>query len=56
MRCEHVEELEILESVESGEWQSIADLSQEIERYQIYAQAEVNSKGDSDAEKLRGDL
>jgi predicted DNA binding CopG/RHH family protein len=34
-----VEEQEILESLENGEWQSVPNLMQEIQRYQSYAQA-----------------
>jgi predicted DNA binding CopG/RHH family protein len=33
------EEQYILNSVESGEWQSVADLQQEIERYTSYFQS-----------------
>ncbi len=36
------EELEILESVELGEWQSIADLPEAINQYQRYALAQTN--------------
>ncbi len=38
----NVEELEILESVELGEWQSITDLPEAINRYQRYALAQAN--------------
>jgi predicted DNA binding CopG/RHH family protein len=38
-----VEEQEILDSVESGEWQSVQNLRQEIQRYQRYAQAQLGS-------------
>lgn len=31
------EEMEILESYEKGEWQSVANLKEEIVRYQLYA-------------------
>jgi predicted DNA binding CopG/RHH family protein len=34
-----LEEQEILESFENGEWQSIPNVAQEIQRYQSYAQA-----------------
>ena len=37
----NVEEQEIFESVENGEWQSISDVEQEIQRYQQYAQASI---------------
>ncbi|MCX5961753.1 MAG: hypothetical protein NT070_01025 [Cyanobacteria bacterium] len=36
-------ERDILESVERGEWQSIANLQEEIERYQRHAQAYMQS-------------
>ena len=36
-------ERELLESVERGEWQSIANLQEEIERYQRHAQAYMQS-------------
>ncbi len=36
-----LEEQEIFESVENGEWQSISDVKQEIQRYQQYAQASM---------------
>jgi predicted DNA binding CopG/RHH family protein len=35
------EELDILESYEKGEWQSVANLKEEIARYQLYAQETV---------------
>lgn len=35
------EEREILESVERGEWRSVPNLEQEIQRYQSYAQAQL---------------
>ncbi|MBK8899624.1 MAG: antitoxin [Anaerolineaceae bacterium] len=31
------EEMDILESYEKGEWQSVANLKEEIARYQLYA-------------------
>jgi predicted DNA binding CopG/RHH family protein len=34
-----LEEQEILESLENGEWQSVPNILQEIQRYQSYAQA-----------------
>jgi len=34
------EEQAILQSVELGEWQSIANVTQELERYRDYAQAQ----------------
>ena len=37
------EELEILESVELGEWQSIADLPEAINQYQRYALAQTKN-------------
>jgi predicted DNA binding CopG/RHH family protein len=37
----NVEEQEIFESVENGEWQSISDVEQEIRRYKQYAQASI---------------
>ena len=37
------EEQAILESVELGEWQSLSNLSQEIDRYQHYAENQVNA-------------
>ncbi len=37
------EEKAILESVELGEWQSIQNATEEIARYQHYAQAQVNA-------------
>lgn len=36
------EEQAILESVDLGEWQSVPDVTQELERYRAYAQAQVN--------------
>jgi predicted DNA binding CopG/RHH family protein len=36
-------ERDLLESVERGEWQSIANLQEEIERYQRHAQAYMQS-------------
>ncbi len=36
------EEQAILDSVELGEWQSVPDVAQEIERYRTYAQAQAN--------------
>lgn len=35
------EEQEILESVERGEWRSVPNLEQEIERYQRYAKVQL---------------
>lgn len=35
------EEREILASVERGEWRSVPNLEQEIQRYQSYAQAQL---------------
>ncbi|MGB3613320.1 MAG: hypothetical protein WBA10_05945 [Elainellaceae cyanobacterium] len=35
------EEWAILESVELGEWQSVPNVAQEIERYQHYAQTQA---------------
>jgi predicted DNA binding CopG/RHH family protein len=37
-----VEEQALLESVELGEWQSVPDVTQELERYQNYAQSQVD--------------
>ena len=37
----NIEEQEIFESVENGEWRSISDVEQEIQRYQQYAQASM---------------
>ena len=37
------EEQNILESVERGEWQSIPNLQQEIERYRLHARAYLSS-------------
>jgi len=37
------EEQAILASVELGEWQSVPDLEQEIQRYQHYARSQVNA-------------
>lgn len=37
------EEQDILDSVERGEWQSVENLHQEIERYQRHAQAYMQS-------------
>jgi predicted DNA binding CopG/RHH family protein len=37
------EEQAILESVENGEWQSVPNLVQEVQRYQDYAQAQVSA-------------
>lgn len=42
----YAEEQAILESVELGEWQSVPDVTQAIERYQSYAQAQMNSLED----------
>jgi predicted DNA binding CopG/RHH family protein len=36
------EEQDILESVERGEWHSIPNLQQEIERYRLHARAYLN--------------
>ena len=38
----NAKELEILESVEVGEWQSITDLPEAINQYQRYALAQTN--------------
>ncbi|MGB3291712.1 MAG: hypothetical protein WBB01_01830 [Phormidesmis sp.] len=38
-----VEEQAILESVERGEWKSIPNLAQAIERYRQYAQQQINA-------------
>ena len=38
-----VEEQAIWDSVELGEWQSIPNVEQEIQRYQHYAQSQVNA-------------
>ena len=35
------EDMDILESYEKGEWQSVANLKEEIARYQLYAQETV---------------
>ncbi len=35
------EEQAILQSVELGEWQSVANVTQELERYRDYAQAQA---------------
>jgi predicted DNA binding CopG/RHH family protein len=37
------EEQDILESVERGEWHSIPNLQQEIERYRLHARAYLNA-------------
>ena len=37
------EEQAILESVENDEWQSVPNVAQEVQRYQHYAQAQVNA-------------
>jgi predicted DNA binding CopG/RHH family protein len=37
------EEQAILASVELGEWQSVPNLEQEIQRYQHYARSQVNA-------------
>jgi len=37
------EEQDILESVERGEWQSIPNLQQEIERYRLHARTHLSS-------------
>jgi len=37
------EEQDILDSVERGEWHSVRDLQQEIDRYQRHAQAYMQS-------------
>ena len=37
------EEQDILESVERGEWQSIPNLQQELERYRLHARAHLGS-------------
>ncbi len=37
----NAEEQSILESVELGEWQSVPNIAQEIERYQRYARAQA---------------
>lgn len=39
------EEADILETYESGEWQSIGRLQEEIARYQAYAQDTLVDKG-----------
>lgn len=38
-----IEEQAILESVERGEWKSVSNLAQAIERYQQYAQQQVSA-------------
>lgn len=38
----NTEELEVLSSVELGEWQSITDLPEAINRYQHYALSQTN--------------
>lgn len=37
----NIEEQEIFESVENGQWRSIANVEQEVNRYQQYAQARM---------------
>ncbi|MGV0029163.1 hypothetical protein [Phormidesmis priestleyi] len=37
------EEQDILESVERGEWHSVPNLQEEIERYRLHARAYLNS-------------
>lgn len=37
------EDQAILESVENGEWQSVPNVAQEIQRYQQYAQSQVDA-------------
>jgi predicted DNA binding CopG/RHH family protein len=37
----NAEELDLLESVENDEWQSIPNLAQELHRYQGYAQSQA---------------
>lgn len=39
----NAEEQDILETVERGEWHSVPNLQQEIERYQLHARAYLNS-------------
>ena len=39
------EEIDILESYEKGEWQSVANLKEEIARFQLYAQEAVAQMG-----------
>jgi hypothetical protein len=36
------EEQDLLASVESGEWQSISNASEAMQRYQVYAQQQLN--------------
>lgn len=38
-----IEEQAVLASVERGEWQSVLDLEQTIERYQLYAQQQIKA-------------
>ena len=37
----NTEELDLLESVENDEWQSISNLARELQRYQSYAQSQA---------------
>jgi len=38
------EEKKLLASVEKGEWESVENISQEIERYQNYARHQINQQ------------
>lgn len=50
------EEQALLESVELGEWQSVPDVVQEIERYRLYAREQVEELEAVSLELPRGDL
>ncbi len=50
------EEQALLESVELGEWQSVPDVVQEIERYRLYAREQVDELEAVSLELPRGDL
>ena len=43
MKDEGIDEQELLKSVERGEWHSIPNLQQEIERYRLHARAYLNA-------------
>ena len=56
MQSLNTEAAAILASVELGEWQSVPDINQEIERYQRYAQTQANRLASFNIELSASDL
>jgi predicted DNA binding CopG/RHH family protein len=56
MQSLNTEAAAILASVELGEWQSVPDVNQEIERYQRYAQTQANRLASFNIELSASDL